>query len=592
MIEIIRANNLSAFNLNQKNDAHFLDDRRSDRNDRHKTSVRSKNSEFFKTKDAREVMARVVQDVSKNFTFSDTSNLFGCFNPTENVQEIIERQNFVKNISKEVENNSFAEIRIGKKTWRPPYSVIVVTEDEKDYMSLQKSGCPVKLILNDQDVKDLEDMDVVQVLNCENYNMALERLPQTVFLNSVDEAYLEKYVETLSQWKEIIFKLNSMKLESEFRKVVNEVNNLMHLTNSKKSEKISVERVNEALQEIREDIAKIVKEMTISGSSLVEVISKGLIPEELKIVVSKAIQKTGLPSELFFKTLPVTIDEHELNKLMRKQEFKEFSSVAEKIKLNSKNLVKLPEKLKLIDEYLLIHDFKAGIKSWCSDKTDFPMISETFHLEESYNLFLKNPQGIKFNLDTENKCSILTGANSGGKTTLLEHALQIVSCLHLGLPMKGLSKSPLFSEVYYFAKNKGSMSKGAFETLLTQMSEIKPGKKTLILADEIEAVTEPGVAGKMICATVDYFVKKNCFMIVATHLGQEIVQNLPEFARVDGIEAKGLSEENELIVDHNPVLGKLANSTPELIIEKMAKSIGGDYFNFLHQNIVKNKSKK
>ncbi len=77
-------------------------------------------------------------------------------------------------------------------------------------------------------------------------------------------------------------------------------------------------------------------------------------------------------------------------------------------------------------------------------------------------------------------------------------------------------------------------------------------------------------------------------MIVATHLGQEIVQNLPEFARVDGIEAKGLSEDNELVVDHNPVLGKLANSTPELIIEKMAKSIGGDYFNFLYTSVKKN----
>lgn len=569
MIKLIRENGLSSFNLN-------------------KTSVKSKNSDFFKTKDAREVMSKVVQDVSKNFAFADTANLFSCFVPTESEKEVNERQIFVRQISKDIENNSFDNFKIGKKTWRPPYSVIVVTEDDKDYMALQKSGCPVKIVLNDQDVKDLEDMDVVQVLNCENYNLALERLPQTVFLNSVDEAYLEKYVEVLSQWKELIIKLDSMVLDSEFRIIVDEVKSLLFLTNSKKSEKISPERVNEALYQIREDISQVVKQMTISGSSLVEMISKGLIPEELKTVVSKAIEKTGLPSELFFKTLPVTIDEHELNKLMRKQDFKEFSSVAEEIKLNSKKLIKLPEKLRLIDEFLLIHDFKAGIKSWCADKFDFPEISEILHLEESHNLFLKNPQAINFNLNQENRCSVLTGANSGGKTTLLEHALQVVSCLHLGLPMKGKSKSPLFSEVYYFAKNKGSMSKGAFETLLTQMSEIKPGNRTLILADEIEAVTEPGVAGKMICSTVDYFIKKNCFMIVATHLGQEIVQNLPEFARVDGIEAKGLSEDNELIVDHNPVLGKLANSTPELIIEKMAKSIGGDYFNFLYSSVKKN----
>ena len=147
---------------------------------------------------------------------------------------------------------------------------------------------------------------------------------------------------------------------------------------------------------------------------------------------------------------------------------------------------------------------------------------------------------------------------------------------------------PIFSEIYYFAKNKGSASKGAFETLLTQMAGIKPGSRTLILADEIESVTEPGVAGKVICATAEYFLNKDCFLVIATHLGQEIQKNMPRFSRIDGIEAKGLDENFDLIVDHNPVLGRLASSTPELIIEKMANSKPEDYFKFLNDK-MKNK---
>jgi dsDNA-specific endonuclease/ATPase MutS2 len=146
---------------------------------------------------------------------------------------------------------------------------------------------------------------------------------------------------------------------------------------------------------------------------------------------------------------------------------------------------------------------------------------------------------------------------------------------------------PIFSEVYYFAKNKGSISKGAFETLLTQMSKINPGKQTLILADEIESVTEPGVAGKVLCATADYFIKKGCFLVIATHLGQEIYKNLPSGARIDGIEARGLDENYELIVHHNPILGKLAHSTPELIIEKMARSKQSDYISFVFESLRK-----
>jgi dsDNA-specific endonuclease/ATPase MutS2 len=119
------------------------------------------------------------------------------------------------------------------------------------------------------------------------------------------------------------------------------------------------------------------------------------------------------------------------------------------------------------------------------------------------------------------------------------------------------------------------------------MDKIKPGKKTLILADEIESVTEPGVAGKIISATAEFFIKKGCFLIIVTHLGQEIQKALPNYARIDGIEAKGLDEYYELIVDHNPVLGKLASSTPELIIQKMANTKKTEYFEYLYEKMKK-----
>jgi dsDNA-specific endonuclease/ATPase MutS2 len=194
-------------------------------------------------------------------------------------------------------------------------------------------------------------------------------------------------------------------------------------------------------------------------------------------------------------------------------------------------------------------------------------------------------------LDQGTRCSILTGANSGGKTTLLEHIVQLISLQQLGLPVKGIVSLPLFTEVYYFAKNKGSATKGAFETLLHQLASIVPGKHTLILADEIEAVTEPGVAGRMICATVEYFLQEGCFLVIATHLGQEIQPLLPAGSRIDGIEAKGLTDTFELIVDHTPVLGRLARSTPELIIQRLAYISSERYYQFLAQALMRYNSR-
>jgi len=280
--------------------------------------------------------------------------------------------------------------------------------------------------------------------------------------------------------------------------------------------------------------------------------------------------------------IPVTIDYKELEDQIRRQSANEFTDIAEKVKRHAEKLKEVPGILSRLSAELLVEDFCIGAATWITAKEkQYPEKSEDVQMIDSSNMFLQKSQPVSFQLNQINRCSILTGANSGGKTTLLEHLLQTITLLQLGLPISGEVRLPLFSDVYYFAKNKGSASKGAFETLLSQMANIVPGANTLILADEIEAVTEPGVAGKIISATASYFIREKCFMVLATHLGHEIAKTLPTYARIDGIEAKGLDEKFNLIVDHNPVLGRLAHSTPELIVERMANADGGEYFRYL-----------
>ena len=45
--------------------------------------------------------------------------------------------------------------------------------------------------------------------------------------------------------------------------------------------------------------------------------------------------------------------------------------------------------------------------------------------------------------------------------------------------------------------------------------------------------------------------------------------------RVDGIEAKGLDENYELIVDRTPKMNYLARSTPELILKRIYENSNG-----------------
>jgi len=562
MLHFIHENNLNAFNL-------------------YKTPVKSGSENIFKTKDGKIVYNKLLNKISNFFCFSDTSNILNCFPFTKNNEEIKRRQEFFRKISPGLKNDYLRELKKPKPIWKPKYGIVAITDNEDTFTKLKSLDVPVKFLINEDDVRDLENYEVVQVVDVEQFSYALEQLAQTVFLDSVEDVYLERYLELLSGWVDN-FKILEKIDNSEIKEIIDEIRPLFELIGIKSSEKISRELLENRIEGINQEISNKIKDLNISGEIFFNMLSQNKLPKEIQEIIEKCIEDSKIPENILEVGIPVKIDEQELERFMRLQDANENTDFAEKIKKNSRLLKQIPEKVEKINSLLLMYDFIAGISRFIESSDHWPEISPDMDIKNSKNIFLENAQAISFNLDRDYKCSILTGANSGGKTTLIEHIIQLIGLSNLGLPLNGFANLPVFTEVYYFAKNKGSASKGAFETLLTQMGEIKTGENTLILADEIESVTEPGVAGKIIAATASYFINKNCFLIIATHLGQEIQKFLPVGARIDGIEAKGLDENNELIVDHNPVLGRLANSTPELIVEKMARANNEDYFIYIN----------
>jgi hypothetical protein len=556
-----------------------------------KTPVKDKGETIYKTKDAKAVHNKILGVVGENFNFSDTSNLFNFFDFVSDAQEITKRKEFFLSF-KGLDNSFLNKIMKPRVTWKPEYAVAVVTEDEMTFNQLQKLNlnCTVKFLISEYDLDSLEDYDVVQVVDCENFSRALENLPQAVFLSGIEQVYLERFLEELSGWKENLVLLKDKKTIPEIESLVNELEPLFSLIEKNKLENLNRNDVENKLSEINYNVSERMKQMTLSGTQLFEIMSKGLMPEELKNLILEEIKNTGLPRTIFQMRIPVAIDDEELERIIKRTNAEKNGKSSEKITSNGKIISSIPEKLKLLSDLILFYDFISGVSRYSSQVNGSADYSDEFVIINSKNAFLSGAQPISFHLNNQNRCSILTGANSGGKTTLLEHIIQMVTLFQLGLPVSGEIKMPLFSEVYYFAKNKGSMNKGAFETLLTQMSKITPGNKTLVLADEIESVTEPGVAGSILCASAEYFISKGCFIVIATHLGKDIAKKLPQFARIDGIEAKGLNENYELIVDHNPVLGRLANSTPELIVEKMANVYDEEYFRYLNSYLKRDKN--
>jgi dsDNA-specific endonuclease/ATPase MutS2 len=68
--------------------------------------------------------------------------------------------------------------------------------------------------------------------------------------------------------------------------------------------------------------------------------------------------------------------------------------------------------------------------------------------------------------------------------------------------------------------------------------------------------------------------------VFVSHLAREITDAAATELTVDGIEAEGIAE-GELQVDRSPVKGRLARSTPELIVEKLADDGGEGFYDRL-----------
>ena len=179
-------------------------------------------------------------------------------------------------------------------------------------------------------------------------------------------------------------------------------------------------------------------------------------------------------------------------------------------------------------------------------------------------------------VNSNEKVVLLSGANSGGKSTLLTLIAQMAILVSLGLPIPAEdAEIGIFDSIYLFKKVTGSqsLSAGAFEEVLSNFCDVLlDSKSKLVLADELEAISEPSASAKVISGLLEQLnEQKNNVSLFVSHLCSEIKEHLTINIRIDGIEARGLDRDLNLIVDRTPKFNYLARSTPELIIKRLAE---------------------
>jgi DNA mismatch repair protein, MutS family len=78
---------------------------------------------------------------------------------------------------------------------------------------------------------------------------------------------------------------------------------------------------------------------------------------------------------------------------------------------------------------------------------------------------------------------------------------------------------------------------------------------------------------KILSTFIELIKDSESYAIIVTHMAREITKEVN--VRIDGIEAKGLDENYNLIVNRTPKMNYLAKSTPELILKMLHQKSKG-----------------
>lgn len=574
--------------------------------------------------DAYHVYEDIIQLLQEYPCTQNGKNRFLVYCPVTN-KDIIEKRlsyskealEFVQGLEKEQLSQILEKLRSLRPLIEPKKKKfrdrVIATDTIEAYAELKNEYCDVLLIEDAGDIGVLEQYPLVfYVYTGESllYEYLLEYSDMQFMAGDfsledvIPEIKIEQFVHNektiLLMWEisEILHsedaKLNTIRdalvmlsEETAYRKVDIDalINKLEKEVNRKFDEAMKEQQVelkgNEILTMMQEMHTDPVQALRRSIPDSVVTLYDTLISDANRSLT----EEINMQAEVFSLelTYPIEADQSRIEKL--KDEIRKTESLQEfRAKRNAARIGRHWEYLLQKEREMHELDFLIALGRFFSDYGMTPphFVENGLSFVKGRNLLLEAPQPVTYKIGdtphefaTSDRAAVLTGANSGGKTTLLETILHIQILAQMGFYIPAEEGyCPLAEEIVYLRKPK-NQDAGAFESTVTNLVPLALSEiKKLVLIDELEAITEPGSAAKIIASFLNFLAQnENTLCVLVTHLGKEISQLTR--ARVDGIEATGLDEHLELIVNRQPVFNTLGKSTPELIVEKLFKRSKG-----------------
>lgn len=552
---------------------------------------------FIKSERAYQIYEEILSKILDYSNTSYSKNRICLLSPSQNENYINSQIEFVMNAKKKVSKlpiiklrglmKNLKEVENPKPEYDPSKAILVETEEDNAYLTdlglnkyypiltasesplLQEELMNYELIfyVYSQGVLDFGDLSNMIMIHIEeeDYEIVPEKIIS--FFTTNQELFEKVYdIQKIRENPSIL---------GDIIPIINELKNL-----DKKEVDIE-ELVGSLKKEMDEEIEKAIQKVDLEGNEILDLLNNDF-PPKINVIFDEIIskrkeiikEKTGIDMDPYLKKYPIEIDNLELERVKKEQISKKENDIFDKKKLAAIQLSSIKNQaIEEVNETIKF-DYEFALGSFAYEyKLNPPIFTDTIDLKGALHLELslkneENIQKIDYCLNKNDNIALLTGANSGGKTTLLETLSQISIMAQMGLPVSAeYAEVKLFNEIYHFSK-KRSLDAGAFESFLNVfMPIVTTDSEKLVLLDELEGITELEAAVKIISSFIDMISESNSYGVIVTHMAQELMNYTD--VRVDGIEATGLDKNYNLIVDRTPKMNYLAKSTPELILKRI-----------------------
>ena len=554
--------------------------------------------EFIKSDRAMELYEDIINKILAYSNTKYSKNRILLLSPSKDIEKINSQLDFVMDAKQHVSQlpiiklrglmKNLKEVEEVKAEYDPSKAILVESDEDNSYLTdLGLNQYYPILTASDSPLlrEELMNYDLVFYVYSQGI-LDFEGMPNLVMINIEDNDYEivpEKIINFFIQNKDLFTRVHEIQKIRNKESVLGEIIPIIDEVNIIDKREVDIEKLVYSLKEDMDDeLEKSIKQVDLEGDEILNLLNNNFPPKIKKIfdeIINKRkeiiYEKTGIRFDPFLRKYPIEIDDTEIERIILEQSSKKENDIFD-IKRNAAiELNSIKEKAIKEVEDVIKFDYEFSLGSFAYEydlcRPEFSEeieLNGALHLELALKKDKDQIQKVDYKLTQDENIALLTGANSGGKTTLLETLTQISIMAQIGLPVSADSaKIKLFDEIYHFSK-KRSLDAGAFESFLNVFIPIvTTDSEKLVLLDEWEGITELDAAVKIISTFIDMIKESNSYGIIVTHMARELM-NYTDI-RVDGIEAKGLDENYNLIVDRTPKMNFLAKSTPELILKRI-----------------------